>query len=209
MSNGMDGAVKLIEKRIRSWERGKIFFPQDFALMESSDSIRQALSQLTDEGTIIRLARGVYCYPKMAGEYAMKVIYPEAETIAESIAAKENVRIIPYGDQAAYKLGLTSFRISDLTYLTDGSPRIINLAKGKKIRFNHTSEVKMFAFRNVTMQLMSSTIRSLWKGYLENDETKIRKMREIMHSVKENDFLSDINIPPAWVGEILAELWNE
>ncbi len=36
--------------------------------------------------------------------------------------------------------------ISMQKYLTDGSPRVISLSATKKIYFNHTSEVKMFAF---------------------------------------------------------------
>ena len=204
----MDGTVKLIEDIIRGWERGRIFFPQDFTALFDHDSVRQALCSLTDDGTIVRLARGVYCYPRIEWEYAMKVILPSEETIAEAVARKENVRIIPYGDEAARRLGLSPLRVSTLKYLTDGSPRVINLSQGRRIHFNHTSEVKMFAFRNTTMQMAASAIRALWKDYLENDEEKKRILRKVLHSVPEKDFLNDITLPPAWVGEIMMELWN-
>ena len=78
----------------------------------------------------------------------MSATIPEPETIAYALAAKDRFRIIPYGDQAAYKLGLTGLRISDLKYLTDGDPRHIKLAKGRKVYFNHTSEVRMFDYCN-------------------------------------------------------------
>jgi len=138
----------------------------------------------------------------------MKPVLPSPEEIAYTLAAKERIKIIPYGDQAALTLGLTPFRLSEHKYLTDGTPRVIKLAGGKRIYFNHTSEVKMFAYRNETMQLMSSAVRALWEDYLEKDEEKVRKMRKIMHTVSEEDFRTDIVLPPAWVGEILTDLWN-
>lgn len=71
------------------------------------------------------------------------------------------MRIIPYGDHAAYKLGLTGLQVSNLKYLTDGASRVINLSSDKKIFFNHTSEVKIFDFCNETMQMISAAIRAL------------------------------------------------
>lgn len=197
-----------VRDRIREWGRGRIFFPQDFSDFENPDCVRQALCKLTDEQTIARLARGIYCFPRVVGEYTFQTIYPDEESIAEAISVRDNVRIIPYGDQAAYRLGLTSFRMSSLKYLTDGAPRVINLAKGRKIYFNHTSEVKMFAFCNDTMQMMSSSLRALGKEYLYDDPEKQRRMRQIMHGIPEKEFRKDISIPPAWVGELLLELWS-
>lgn len=203
----MDSTQQQILKQVTIWGQGSIFFPQDFPMIDSADCTRKALCQLTEDGTIIRLARGIYCYPRITGEYGMTVRYPSEEAIAEAVARKESVRIIPYGDEAAYRLGLTTMRVSSLKYLTDGSPRVINLAKGRKIYFNHTSEVKMFAFINVTMQMVSSSIRFLGAEYLD-DELKRRRMREILRGVPEKDFMHDITLPPAWVGEIMTGLWN-
>lgn len=191
---------------IRSWDRGRIFFIDDFAMVESQWGVRFGLSQLAEEGMILRLARGIYCYPKIEGEYSMKATIPDPETIAYALAAKDRFRIIPYGDQAAYKLGLSGLRLSDLKYLTDGAPRHINLAKGKKIYFNHTSEVKMFDFCNQTMQMVSSAIRVL--GAESIDAKKKRKIREHLSNVPENEFLRDITLPPAWVSKIILEIWN-
>ncbi len=204
----MDGIEKLVEDKIRKMGRGKIFFLQDFYGSEWGDvSVRMALSELAAKGTIIRLARGVYCYPRVVGEYGMKTLTPSEESIAEAIAAKENVRIIPFGDQAAYRLGLTTMRMSHLKYLTDGSPRQINLAKGRKIIFCHTSEVKMFAFRSETMQMISSAIRDLGEEYVCT-EPKKRIIRQHLKKVSDADYAQDINLPPAWVGKIIQELWE-
>ncbi len=204
----MEGTQKQIEERIRRMGRGRIFFLQDFYGVDGGPvSVRMSLSALSDEGTIVRLARGVYCYPEMRGKYSTALSLPSEEIIAEAIAAKENVRIIPFGDQAAFLLGLTTMRVSHLKYLTDGSPRKINLANGRKIIFCHTSEVKMFAFRSEIMQRLSSAIRGLGEEYICTEEKK-RIIRQHLKKVSDEDYAADINLPPAWVGKIIQGLWE-
>ena len=193
---------------IREWERGKIFFLEDFSSLNDPVSVRQFICGLVDEGFVIRLARGIYCYPKLSsGEYSSRMIIPDEESIAYALAARENVRIIPYGDYAAQKLGLSGLVISCNKYLTDGSPRKINLSSTRKIYFNHTSEVKMFAFRNVTMQMLSASIRALGAEHFE-DEGRKRRIREILKDIPEEDYNNDITLPPAWVGKIINDIWN-
>ena len=206
MNNG--GNIEAtMRSMIMEWGRGRIFFIDDFAALNDNVSVRQFLSCMAKDGFIIRLARGIYCYPQIAGgEYSSKRILPGPETIAYALAAKENIRIIPYGDYAANKLGLSELVVSNLKYLTDGSPRIINLSATSKIYFNHTSEVKMFAFRNETMQMLCSGIRALGEDYFKREDIK-RKVLLHLKDIPEKDFRHDIALPPAWVAKMLSELW--
>ena len=201
----MIGIKTLVLEKIRKMPRGSIFFIDDFIELGSHGSIRIALMELKKEGLILRPARGIYCYPKIHNEFS-GFSTPSAESIAEALAAKERIRIIPYGDQAAYKLGLTGLQVSNMKYLTDGPSRIINLSVGKKIFFNHTSEVKMFDFCNETMQMVSSAIRVLTEECLDAEKKRI--IHKHLRSVPDNEFMKDITIPPAWVGEIMLEIWN-
>ena len=202
----MDGVTQKMRDMIRGWDRGRIFFLDDFATLESPGAVRFALLGMVKEGFVIRLARGVYCYPEISGEFAMKRIIPSDERIAHCFAEKEKVRIIPYGDQAAYKLGLTTMRISDLKYLTDGAPRKINLSATRKIYFNHTDEVKMFGYRNETMQDIASAIRFLTEEMIDGERKRV--LHNHLRTVPEEDFRQDITIPPAWVGKIIKDIWN-
>ena len=201
----MIGIKTLVLEKILKMPRGTIFFIDDFIELGSLGSVRLALMELKKEGLILRPARGIYCYPKIRSEYS-GFITPTAESIAEALAAKERVRIIPYGDQSAYRLGLTGLQLSNLKYLTDGPSREINLTEGKKIFFNHTSEVKMFDFCNETMQMVSSAIRVLTEECLDGE--KKRKIHKHLRTVPDEEFMKDITIPPAWVGEIMLEIWN-
>lgn len=201
-----------IESKMRSmilgWGRGRIFFLEDFSVLNDPVSVRQFICGFVKEGFVSRLARGIYCLPRVwSDEYSSRYVLPDEETIAYALAARENVRIIPYGDQAAYKLGLSGLVVSHYKYLTDGSPRVINLSATRKIYFNHTSEVKMFAFCNEKMQMLSSAIRVLGKEYFDDDELK-RKVRAILKDIPAEEFMKDITLPPAWVGEIITGIWN-
>ena len=201
-----------IESRMRSmilgWGRGRIFFLEDFSSLDDPVSVRQFICGFVKEGFVARLARGIYCLPRIsADEYSSRYVLPDEETIAYALAARENVRIIPYGDQTAYKLGLSGLVVSHYRYLTDGSPRVINLSATRKIYFNHTSEVKMFAFRNEAMQMLSSAVRALGQEHFEDEEIK-RKVRAILKEIPDEDFMKDITLPPAWVGKILTDIWN-
>lgn len=204
----MEGTLKQMREMLRTWERGRFVFTDDFASLESQGSVRIALCTMVKEGLLHRLARGIYYYPKVSGniDYRTNYLLPSEETIAYAVAERERMRIIPYGDQAAKKLGITGMSISMLKYLTDGAPRVINLAKGRKIYFNHTSEVKMFDFCNETMQMISSAIRALGAEMIGEREKLI--LQEAIRKVPEKDFEKDITIPPAWVQVIMLELWN-
>ena len=201
-----DGTKDMLRSRISGWERGRIIFIGDFVDMESQWGVRMGLSELAEEGFIHRLARGVYLYPKVEGAYSMTTVSPDPETIAYAIAASSHVRITPFGDMAAYKLGLTSIRLSDLKYLSDGAPRTINLSNGRKIRFFHTSEVRMFDFCNETMQLVSSAIRALGEEMIDDEKRRI--IHEHLTKVPEREFMKDIGLSPAWVQKIMMRIWN-
>lgn len=201
----MLGVQSLVLGKIRKMERGSIFFIDDFIELGSPGSVRLALMELKKQGLILRPARGIYCYPKIRDEYS-GFITPSPETIAEALARKERVRIVPYGDNAAFRLGLSGLRVSNLKYLTDGASRVINISGGQKIFFNHTSEVKIFDFCNETMQMISAAIRVLTEE--EVDAEKKRIIKRHLKSVPEEEFRKDITIPPAWVVKIILDIWN-
>ena len=204
----MNGTLTQMRWMLRSWERGRFVFTDDFASLESQGSVRIGLCQLVKDGVLHRIARGIYYYAGITGDINVKTsfVMPSEETIAYAVAERERIRIIPYGDQAAKKLGITGMSISMLKYLTDGAPRVINLAKGRKIYFNHTSEVKMFDFCNETMQMISSAIRALGADMIGEREKQI--LQEAIRKVPEKEFEKDITIPPAWVQAIMLEIWN-
>lgn len=199
----MDTIESEILKRLAKKGRGRIFFAQEFYELWPESSVRFSLSNLAQEGQIARLARGVFCYPRLT-EHGMKMLLPDPDEIARAVARKTHVRIVPFGDQAAYMVGLTGVQFSSSTYITDGAPRNIHLSNGRTIEFRHTSEMRIFAFHSERMQHLSNAIRSLGKGNIKAPEREIIKWH--LDSVPYQEFEQDIQLCPEWVRDILLDL---
>ena len=57
---------KQIEARIKKLGRGYILFPADFYSLGSTEAIKKILLRLEKQGMLIRLAFGIYLYPKQS-----------------------------------------------------------------------------------------------------------------------------------------------
>ncbi len=72
--------------RIYGKGRGWCFTPNEFMDLGSRSSVDKALSRLTQKGTIRRLARGLYDYPKMHKDLGSLSASPES--IAQALAGR-------------------------------------------------------------------------------------------------------------------------
>ena len=95
----------IVRERIMSFEKGYVFFPSDFEEIASPEAVRQMLSRMVKHGDIMRISRGIYCVPRSNKVLGLDCIPPSAEDIAQRIAERDRVKIIPTGDQALNQLG--------------------------------------------------------------------------------------------------------
>ena len=93
---------------IKSKKYGTILFASDFADAGERKTINKAFERIALSGKIIRLARGIYCKPKVDTEFGFGVIYPSVDDVAQAIAQRDKCRIVPTGDTALNKLGLST-----------------------------------------------------------------------------------------------------
>lgn len=141
--------------------RGTVFFVGDFISYGSRNSVNKALERLTEKGLMLRVARGIYCYPKIEKVYGLGAVPPSLEDIAKAMAKRDGARIIPTGIFAQYQLGLTQQVPMNVVYLTDGVSRTIDLGEGKNIKFKHTSP-RYFAIRSQLALLLTMALKD-WK----------------------------------------------
>ena len=199
----MDGIDMAILRLLAEMGRGRIFFAQEYYDRWPESTVRFSLGVLAGKGQIVRLARGVFCYPNLS-EHGMKMLLPDPDDIAKAIAEKTRVRIVPVGDQAACLVGLTGLSFNRYTYLTDGAPRKINLANGRRIEFRHTSEMRIFAFTSRKMMLISNAIRAIGRENIKEGEREVLKWQ--LDSIPAADFEKDIMLCPEWVRDMLLDL---
>ncbi len=79
---------------------GSTFTPEaDFLDLGGRDAVDKVLSRLAAKGTIRRLARGLYDYPREHAE--LGVLSPDIEKVAKALAGKDRIRLQPAGAYAA------------------------------------------------------------------------------------------------------------
>lgn len=189
-----------IVKRLLNFKRGKIFFPDMFYDLGSNEAVRQALVRLEDEGVLIRLAQGIYLFPKKDKQFG--VLYPTIDEIAKAIAKRDKAQIIPTGVLAMNKLGLSTQVPLNAVYLTDGSQRSIQVGN-RKIRFKRTVPKNLKAKGEIS-RLVIQALREIGNG--KANENQIKRIHELLKKEDSKNVKHDAKLAPAWIRKIMLEV---
>lgn len=181
---------------------GKIYHLSDFYNLYSEDAVRKAFQRLEKNGKLIRLARGLYLYPKQDSE--LGIIYPSMADIAKDIAKREKLRILPTGEQALLQLGLSTQVPMKSVYLTDGGPRKIKL--NKRMLILKPTIPKMLEMKGAISALVIQALKSIGKDKLTPEQNQ--KIREQL--LTENPIFAeaDARNAPAWIREFIMKIIN-
>ena len=162
----ISNSENIVRERIMSFKKGSVFFPSDFDEIATPEAIRQMLSRMVKHGDIMRISRGIYCVPRSNEALGLDCIPPSAEDIAQRIAERDRVKIIPTGDQALNQLGLSTQIPVNAVYITNGARKKIGLSNGQSIIFRESNEFRLFEFVSRIMMLAVSAIRSIGEDIL-------------------------------------------
>lgn len=199
----MHAPDNVVRNRVLNFERGAIFFPSDFDDIATPTAIRQTLSRMVNRGEIIRVSRGIYCYPRSNPSLGLDIILPSAEDIAQRIAERDKVKIIPTGDQALNQLGLSTQVPGNAVYITNGARKKINLGKGRSIVFRESNELRLFEFKSKVMMLAVSAMRSIGEDKVVDDI--LTAIRKIVSNIPRYTYNHDIRLAPVWIRKKLEE----
>jgi len=188
-----------IEKSIKSKQRGVLLFADDFIVYGSSDAIRQALVRLVRKNVIKRVAQGIYVRPVIS-EYIGEVL-PTAEEVAQGIAKRDKIKIVPTGIHALNKLGLSTQIPLKLVYLTDGAPREIKIGK-RTIKLKKTTPKNLLAKGKIS-SLVIQALREI-----RQKEATIELELKIIEWLKKEERKNlehDIPLAPVWIRKIMQK----
>ena len=188
--------------KIYELERGSIFFPEDFASVGNSESVRQALSRICKNGIIIRLSKGVYLYPVIDQE--LGIFYPSVEKIGKAISKRDKSRIVPTGAFALNRLGLSTQVPMNVIFLTDGIARKIKIGK-QTITFKHTNP-KSLSFRGKITPLAVAALKEIGKEKITPNE--LQKIKKVLLLEPVETVLSDAYLAPRWITDIMITFVN-
>jgi len=196
-----DSILKSIEAKLKTSNKGRVFFINDFASFGSEDSVRQSLLRLTRKKTIMRLAKGIYYYPKR--DDLLGVMLPSADQIAQAIAKRDKARIIPTGSYALYKLGLSAQIPMNVVYLTDGSARKVQVGR-QKITFKKTSP-KSLAVKHSLSSLIIQGLRELGEEAMD-DKVKEQLKLVIHRSGEQSKVKENMSLAPVWIQKVISQI---
>lgn len=195
----MQSTVEQILDKVKNHKRGKIYFLDDFVEFGSGEAVRQALVRLKEEGEFLRLAHGIYLYPKKDPQ--LGILQPTLDQIAEAIAKRDKARIVPTGILALNKLGLSTQVPLNAVYLTDGSPRTIQIGN-RKIKFKRTVPKNLKAKGEIS-SLVIQALKEIGNGNVTDQ--KKRKILELLKKEKPEHVIHDIKLAPSWIRKIMKE----
>lgn len=197
---------KRIVSNIKKCGRGSIFFPNSFVSYGDIKSVSKSLERLTNDAVIIRLANGIYLYPKIDKELGLGVLYPSVDEVALQVAKRDKAHIAPTGAYAMNLLGLSTQVPMNVVFLTDGSPRKIRLGNNKTITFKHTVP-KNLAFVNKTAQLATFALKEI--GQSSINEEHLKTLKHVFSAINEKSIEADYKLMPAWIRKIIKGFYSE
>ena len=190
---------------IKSKKYGTILFASDFADAGERKTINKAFERIALSGKIIRLARGIYCKPKVDTEFGFGVIYPSVDDVAQAIAQRDKCRIVPTGDTALNKLGLSTQVPMNAVYLTDGTPRRIKIYNGRGILFKHVVP-KRLDFKSELIMLITFALQTLGQGNLS--EEQFSRIKQLLSNEPKERISEDLKLIPGWIRYIILKLYE-
>ena len=195
-----DNTEKSILKRIRGSGRGSVFLPNQFTDLGERSAIDKALSRLAANGTIRRLARGVYDYPRthpMMGELS-----PTIDAVAKAIAGRDQIRLQPTGAYAANLLGLSEQVPAKVVFLTDGASRTLKVGK-LIIQLRQTTPRNMAAAGRLS-GLVIQALRNLGKEHVTAGH--LTRLKQRVPSSERKMLLRDLKLAAVWMQPLFREL---
>ncbi|WP_318348594.1 DUF6088 family protein [Aquipluma nitroreducens] len=195
----MQSIEKQIEDKIKDDAKGTLLFPEDFQQLGSSEAVRLALHRIEKREIIRRVAHGIYVRPKESS-YIGEVM-PTAEEVAEGIAKRDKIRIVPTGVYALHALGLSTQIPLKLVFLTDGAARTIKVGK-RTIKLKRTTPKNLLAKGKIS-SLVIQALREI--GI---DKASPTELKQILKLLKEEDLQllkHDIKLAPEWIKQIMKK----
>jgi len=189
--------------RIHGRGRGSVLVPGNFFDLGSREAVDVALHRLARKGTIRRLARGVYDFPK---EHAvLGLLMPSADEVAKALAGRDRTRLQPAGAYAANALGLSEQVPAKVVFLTDGPSRTVTIGR-TTIQLRRTTPKNMAAAGRLS-GLLIQALRELGEEHVT--PVRVAHLKRTLPADERRGLLTDIALAPAWMHPIFRALAEE
>lgn len=132
----MTAMADRIMQRVSAHDGGEwVCTPKDFLDLGSRGAVEQALSRLVKAGQLRRVGHGLYDKPRISS-VLNRPAPAELDAAIAALARRDGVRVMLDGLVAANQLGLTNAVPAQVSYVTDGHSRTLEI-DGRTVRFRH------------------------------------------------------------------------
>ena len=188
-----------LRSRIEAMPEDSVLFRSDFPEYHS-EFVGGTLSELTNEGLLVKLAQGIYAKPRKS---RFGVVFPSVEKIVQAIASRDNAEVLPSGMTALNTLGLSTQIPMNYTYLTTGSERTVKLANQQVVLKRGVP--KNFCYETRLIALLVQAFRALKKENVGQEELQtIRTL--IAKEPNKAAMAKDVDLMPAWMKRIVKPM---
>lgn len=125
----IDSGMYKVINLLKTIKRGTVLTIDDFRKIKdlSYTNIRTILVTLCAKDVLIRVCRGVYCYPIIEDG---KPVFPSIYLVLTKIAEKDNYEICPVGEYAEYLLGIRETIPNNIICYNNDKIKTINFENG-------------------------------------------------------------------------------
>ena len=196
----MQSVDSKILSRIYGRGKGCVVTPGDFLDLGSRQAVDLALHRLAKKGTLRRLARGLYNYPRTDPD--LGPLSPTTDAIVKALKGRDRILLQPSGGYAANLLGLSDQVPMKIVFLTDGPARRVQLGK-QVIMLKHTTPRAMATAGRVS-GLVIQALRHIGQRYV--DDAIVARLQKRLSDDDRKQLLQDIRYAPAWIAAILRRV---
>lgn len=155
------------------------------------------MQRLVKKGEIIRVSTGIYVRPEI--DPVIGVVTPGIEEVARAIAKRDKARIVPTGNYAIHKLGLSTQIPLNVVFLTDGAARKVKVDK-RVITFKKATPKTVSTVGEINT-LAIQALRTIGKTNISDKE--IEKIQELLQKEKLTFLEHDFRLAPVWIRMII------
>jgi hypothetical protein len=149
-----NGYISQIRERVLSAEDGTVFATPDFADVADTNTVRQSLNRLVQDGTLRRILKGIFEKPKysqLLGEY----VATDPDAVAKALARSYHWTIAPCGNTALNLLGLSTQVTAVWSYISDGPYKTYEWGS-TKIELKHRTNKEITGLSYMTILVIQA-----------------------------------------------------
>lgn len=199
-----NGYMSGIRKRVLSAEDGTVFVTSDFADIADTNTIRQSIYRLVNDGTLRRILQGVYEKPKYS-KLLEEYVAADPDAVAKALARSYHWTVAPCGNTALNLLGLSTQVTAVWSYISDGPYKTYEW-NSTKLEFKHRTNKEITGLSYMT-SLVIQALKTLGRSNVTSDI--IKTLSEKLSDDEKQACLKEAAESTDWVYDTIRKICGD